>query len=147
MSDFAIPAAAPKGVAFYKRPLLRWLGASLVFLALIVALMVVYLILSARLDDSKAALHSLQRQTQANTAAIKATKQTDLSKVTADLSAQSKRISLLASCLPEMQTQLNGLYVDTGWQSGYDGVQFLTSAYLANNTIISRVCQPVLNGK
>jgi hypothetical protein len=49
MSDFALPAAIPKRIALYKRPLVRWLGLSAVVLA------------------------------------------------------QTKRISLLASCLPEIQ--------------------------------------------
>jgi hypothetical protein len=45
-------------------------------------------------------------------------------------------------------SELNGLNIDTStWQSSYGGVQLLTGAYLSNNTIISRVCQPVVNGK
>ena len=147
MSDFALPAVSERPV-FYKRPLPRLLALSAVILALIVSLLVVYTSLSGQVNDTKAALHSLQRQTHANTAAIKATKQTDLSNVTTSLSAQTKRISLLASCLPEIQGELNGLDIDTAWQSsGYDGTQYLTSAYLRNTTIISRVCQPVINGK
>jgi hypothetical protein len=145
MSDLALPAV-PERLAFYKRRLARGIGISIVILALLVSLFVVYIALSGRLDDTRAALHSLQRQTEANSAAIKATKQTDLSRLTATLAAQNRRIGLLAGCLPEIQSELNGLNISTGWQE-FGGTTYLTSAYLENNTIISRVCQPVFNGR
>jgi uncharacterized protein HemX len=145
MSDFALPAV-PERLVFYKRPLARWLGLSVVLSALIVAFVFVYAIQSGRLNDTRTALHSLQRQTEANSAAIKATKQTDLSNLTAKLATQNKQIGLLAGCLPEIQSEINGLNISTEWQA-YGGSTYLTSAFLQNNTIVSRVCQPVFNGK
>src|ERR1700730_16626691 len=146
MSDFALPPVLAQRTTFFKRPSTGLIGLSLISLTLIVALVVVYTILSGQVSDSKTALHSLQRQTEANTAAIKATTQTDLSNVTANLAAQNKRIGLLAGCLPEIQSELNGLNVST---SSYTigGTTYLTNAYLANNTLLSSVCKPVLNGK
>jgi archaellum component FlaF (FlaF/FlaG flagellin family) len=157
MSDFAVPA-----VAGSRRLFATVIGASLIIVALLVALVVVYVVLNGRVSNNKAAIRALstelasaQQQADANTAAIKAntaairaTKLGDLSKVKATLSTegtrlatQGRRLNLLASCVPEIQSQINGLNISTAWAaSSWDGTQFLTSAYLTNDTNISQTC-------
>jgi uncharacterized protein HemX len=51
----------------------------------------------------------------------------------------------IATCVPELQQQINGLNVQTQFQS-VGGTDYLTGAFLQNPTVTSSNCNKVLNG-
>lgn len=112
----------------------------------------VYVVLSSRIDrlDSKLGqtqtdLDEAQARVDKNTAALResGTEQLEAFKteMTKKVDAANKRVVRLSDCLPELQTELNALSIETSDTNGY-----LTGAYLSNTQQVSRVCTPVLFG-
>jgi hypothetical protein len=75
--------------------------------------------------------------------ALAASGQSQVAELAERMNKQDRKLARMFNCLPELQDEVDGLTVETEWETIY-GTGFLTSAYLSNPQHVSRVCQAIV---
>jgi uncharacterized protein HemX len=75
--------------------------------------------------------------------ALAASGDSQVAELTDRMTRQDRKLGRMYNCLPELQDEVDGLSVETEWQTIY-GTAFLTGAYLSNRQHVSRVCQAIV---
>ena len=75
--------------------------------------------------------------------ALAASGHSQVAELTDRMTKQDRKLARMYNCLPELQDEVDGLSVETEWQTIY-GTSFLTGAYLSNGQHVSRVCQAIV---